>query len=129
MKPARTKDVYRLLDSLQHVYLEQITADVLLSENLARIWKNCTALSNLAQSLADPHGKTRMAQLCARVVGASAECKADLLRLMEMPGLSRREAMKYTNRATKRYSELKEAVKKMGAETGSYWGRSLHVLL
>lgn len=125
----RAKNLDEVLTSIQHVFVEQVNGAGLLSENTIRIWKNCTLMAELAQSVADPHGKTQLAHLAARVVGASAECKVELLKLMETPGLSRAEAVRYTRRALKNYSELRTAVQQMGAKTGSCWGSAVHALL
>ncbi|MGH9523047.1 MAG: hypothetical protein ACRD3E_11010 [Terriglobales bacterium] len=121
--------VEELLREMHHVFIDRITPERLVNDNIARIWKNCTLVALLAQGIADPHGKSALAKLSANVVRLSADCKADLGLLLDTPLLSPSKAMRYTKRAVRHYTDMRDAARALGIATGTHWGKFLHLML
>lgn len=117
-----------IITSIRPVDLSKITAEHLLSEQTMTMWRNCTLISERAQKLADPHGRSEQAKLCREIIKHSADCKLHLAKMMEHE-VSATTAARLTSKATHEYREMKSAIERLFPILNPHWGRVIPQLL
>jgi hypothetical protein len=117
-----------LLLTVRPVDISGLTYAGLESEQVFRLMRNVSAVSEFVQSIVDTHENSEEAQLGREIIRLCADCTVTLAEITSNR-VSRKQAEKLTKKLAKTYRAMKEAVTKFGERKDPYWGESVPQLL
>lgn len=112
----RLANVRQLVASFRPVNVSGLTPNQIVSVDVATVFRNASAVAELAQAWADPRGKGPDAKLCREIIKLSADIKLDLIELMSRR-LTQAKSDRLLNEVKHDYQTMKNKMSALGEKS------------